>query len=112
MKSVYDITCIAYLDDYLLIAESYDECERGLLLLIKTLRELGFNISWPKVEGPSQRLIFLGIIIDTRELTLSMPIEKQSDFYNVLLSFQKRRRASVKQIQSLCGKLNWACQMI
>ncbi|VDI13266.1 Hypothetical predicted protein [Mytilus galloprovincialis] len=55
---------------------------------------------------------FLGIIIDTRELTLTMPPEKQSDFYNLLLSFQKRKRASIKQIQSLCGKLNWACQMV
>jgi hypothetical protein len=25
---------------------------------------------------------------------------------------QNRKRASVKQLQSLCGKLNWACQMV
>ncbi|VDI82590.1 Hypothetical predicted protein [Mytilus galloprovincialis] len=87
-------------------------CNRGLHLLIRTLRELGYNINWSKVEGPAQRITFLGIIIDTRELTLTMPPEKQSDFYNLLLSFQKRKRASIKQIQSLCGKLNWACQMV
>ena len=41
-----------------------------------------------------------------------MPVEKQTEFYNFLLSFLKRKRASIKQIQSQCGKLNWACQMV
>ncbi|CAG2233179.1 unnamed protein product [Mytilus edulis] len=94
------------------IEDTMFNCNRGLHLLIRTLRELGYNINWSKVEGPAQRITFLGIIIDTRELTLTMPPEKQSDFYNLLLSFQKRKRASIKQIQSLCGKLNWACQMV
>ncbi|CAG2207782.1 unnamed protein product [Mytilus edulis] len=65
-----------------------------------------------KNHSTSTTHYFLGIIIDTRELTLTMPPEKQSDFYNLLLSFQKRKRAGIKQIQSLCGKLNWACQMV
>ncbi|CAG2223080.1 unnamed protein product [Mytilus edulis] len=112
MKCRYNITCIAYLDDFLVIEDTMFNCNRGLHLLIRTLRELGYNINWSKVEGPAQRITFLGIIIDTRELTLTMPPEKQSDFYNLLLSFQKRKRASIKQIQSLCGKLNWACQMV
>ncbi|CAC5421287.1 unnamed protein product [Mytilus coruscus] len=41
-----------------------------------------------------------------------MPKEKQSEFYNFLLTHQKRKRASVIQIQSLCGKLNLTCQMV
>lgn len=41
-----------------------------------------------------------------------MPVEKQTEFYNFLLSFLKSKRASIKQIQSQCGKLNWACQMV
>ena len=41
-----------------------------------------------------------------------MPVEKQTEFNNFLLSFLKHKRTSIKQIQSLCGKLNWACQMV
>ena len=55
---------------------------------------------------------FLGIIVDSRELTLTMPVEKQTELYNFVLSFLKRKYASIKQIQSLCGELKWACQMV
>ena len=34
------------------------DCSRGLRLLISTLRALGFNINWSKVEGPSQQITF------------------------------------------------------
>jgi hypothetical protein len=56
MKCTYKVTCIAYLDDFLVIADSFSKCQRGIRLLIHTLRELGFNISWNKIEGPSQSL--------------------------------------------------------
>jgi len=112
MKCTYNVTCIAYLDDFLVIADSFSKCQRGIRLLIHTLRELGFNISWNKIEGPSQSLTFLGIVINTCSLSLAMPVKKQREFYELLLSFQNRKRASVKQLQSLCGKLNWACQMV
>ncbi|CAC5385457.1 unnamed protein product [Mytilus coruscus] len=44
---------------------TYDRCSAALNCLIQLLRKLGFYINWNKVEGPSQRLIFLGILIDT-----------------------------------------------
>ncbi|CAG2193334.1 unnamed protein product [Mytilus edulis] len=65
MKSKYNFCVIAYLDDFLIIESTYDRCSAALTCLIKLLRKLGFYINWNKVEGPSQRLIFLGILIDT-----------------------------------------------
>jgi hypothetical protein len=79
---------------------------------MRALNPCSFNISWNKIEGPSQSLTFLGIVINTCSLSLAMPVKKQREFYELLLSFQNRKRASVKQLQSLCGKLNWACQMV
>jgi hypothetical protein len=91
MKCTYNVTCIAYLDDFLVIADSFSKCQRGIRLLIHTLRELGFNISWNKIEGPSQSLTFLGIVINTCSLSLAMPVKKQREFYELLLSFQNRK---------------------
>jgi hypothetical protein len=75
MKCTYNVTCIACLDDFLVIADSFSECQRGIRLLIHILRELGFNISWNKIDGPSQSLTFLGIVINTCSLSLAMHVK-------------------------------------
>lgn len=100
MKVHFNVTVIAYLDDFLIIENTFEQCSRGLRLLISTLRKLGFNISWNKVEGPSQQLIFLGVLINTTELTLSLPQEKMTEFQNLLYTFVGKKRASVKQLES------------
>jgi hypothetical protein len=30
MKCTYNVTCIAYLDDFLVIADSFSKCQRGI----------------------------------------------------------------------------------
>lgn len=112
MKIRYNYCVISYLDDFLIIESSFDRCSDALACLIRLLRKLGFYINWNKVEGPSQRLVFLGVLIDTCNLTLSLPPEKLSDFYNLLCDFKSKHRASKTQLESLIGKLNWSCQVI
>ena len=103
---------IAYIDDFLITAATKYECNRKLLQLIRLLRELGFNISWKKVVGPTQKITFLGVDIDTRDSTLSLGEDKLGQLHQRLLSFQNKRRASKQQLQSLAGSLNWACQAV
>jgi hypothetical protein len=38
MKCTYNVTCIAYLDDFLVIADSFSKCQRGIRLLIHTIK--------------------------------------------------------------------------
>ena len=49
---------VVYLDDFLLLAESYEECCRAQAALISLLTELGFLVSWDKVVSPSTCLVF------------------------------------------------------
>jgi hypothetical protein len=103
---------VAYIDDFFLCAATKEECNDMLLSLIQLLRELGFNISWKKVVGPSQRITFLGVDIDTRDSTLSLGEEKLRVLEQRLAFFKGKRRASKQQLQSLAGSLNWACQAV
>ena len=64
--------CICFLDDFLLIADSYDQLKTAIQQLISLLRKLGFWINYNKVEGPCQRLTFLGITLDTVAMTMSL----------------------------------------
>ena len=112
MKTKYNYCVISYLDDFLIIEATFDRCSNALSCLVQLLRKLGFYINWNKVEGPSQKLIFWGILIDTCNLTLSLPKDKLPDFYNFLCEFKSKHRTSKTQLEYLIGKLNWCCQVI
>ena len=61
MASKGAIRMVAYLDDFLIISPSKEECQQQIQLLINTLRHLGFAIHYSKVTGPCQQLTFLGV---------------------------------------------------
>jgi hypothetical protein len=112
MKAKFNILVISYLDDFLIISDSYNNCKNALQKLLEILRFLGFHINYNKISGPAQKLIFLGVLIDTVEMTLSLPDEKLTDFPLLLQSFQNKRRATKRQLESLIGSLNWMSQVI
>lgn len=103
---------VAYIDDFFIAAPTYAECQKWMDVLIKLLRKLGFLISWKKVVGPTQRITFLGVEIDTTRSTLSLGGDKLRRLQQQLQLFCARKRATKQQLQSLAGSLNWACQAI
>ena len=44
---------VNYLDDFLIIGNTQEECQRGLVTLINLLHYFGFNVSWRKVVSPA-----------------------------------------------------------
>ena len=103
---------VAYLDDYLCIGESYEDCLSCVNVLCGLLRRLGFAINYSKVEGPAQRITFLGITLDTVTQTVELPQRKLSELYDTLLDMYSRPKVTKRQLQSLAGKLNWATQCV
>ena len=106
------INVVVYLDDFLVVADTYTECQRGLDTLMTLVRLLGFSIAWEKTLGPTQCLTFLGIKIDTQAYTLSLPEDKVTSLHSLLTSFMTRSRASCRQLQQLAGKLSWAAHVV
>lgn len=105
-------TVIAYLDDFLLISPNREQCFAGLDALISLLRMLGFSIAWNKTIGPTQSLVFLGILINTTSMTLHLPAEKVSQLKCLLARFATKSRAACRQLQQLAGKLSWAATVV
>ena len=77
-------TVIAYLDDFLLIEDSYERCLESFNMLINLLQTLGFSINWGKVGYPCQWLTFLGIEIDTISRQLTLPKRKIAEIRDIL----------------------------
>jgi hypothetical protein len=103
---------VTYIDDFLIIAKTFEECREALNQLIRLVRSLGFYISWQKVVGPTQKITFLGVDIDTSTSTLSLGKDKLEKVKNELNKFVSKKRASKRQLQRLAGLLNWACQVV
>jgi len=112
MKNKFNVLVISYLDDFLIIEESYDSCKQALSQLLKVLRMLGFHINYNKISVPSQQLVFLGVLINTVDMTLSLSDKKLAEFVSLLESFQNKSRATKRQLESLIGSLNWAAQVV
>ena len=101
-----------YLDDFLIVSPSQEECELAFTTLRELLLDLGFQISPSKVVPPCQQLTFLGIVFDTRAMELSLPQSKLDETRVLINTFLARKRASKRQLQQLAGKLNWACRVV
>ena len=85
-------TVLAYLDDFLIIEPSQQQCQIGVdTLLDLLLQSLGFTINWSKVQ-PSQSLCFLGIEMDTVNRVLRLPRVCISELLDILnLTLTKRK---------------------
>ena len=103
---------VAYLDDFFVVGTTKAECQQAFNSILALLRKLGFYISYNKVVCPTTCLVYLGIQIDTELMTIALPADKLSQLQDTMQQFSKRKRASRKQLQSLAGKLSWACQAI
>ena len=103
---------VAYLDDFFIHAATQAECAAIQRTLVSLLQVLGFAISWNKIEGPSKRITFLGIAIDSESFTIELPEGKLVEFDAMLQQFAGNKRATLRQLQQLVGRLNWACQVV
>ena len=98
----------SFLDDFLIVGRSQQECLEHARISIGLLQRLGFRINWGKsVLVPQQRLEYLGVVLDLEKMTFSLPREKVERVLSLVLSseapFLKRF-----ELESLVGFLNFA----
>jgi len=103
---------IVYLDDFLVVAETKELCMKIQNVLIRLLRSLGFAIAWDKVEGPSTTLTFLGVELDSVGNELRLPAGKLAEFRDFINETAGLKRITLKRLQMLAGKLNWASSVV
>lgn len=94
-----------YLDDFILIGDSFESCQEAQLTLIRLLGEMGFAVNWSKCTSPSTTCVYLGVEINSMKMQLSLPKRKMEKLHSELKFFENKARASKKQIQRLAGVL-------
>jgi len=100
------------LDDFLFIATSKGKCDSDLNNFLSLGDRLGVPIAHEKTEGPSTTLQFAGITLDTINMEARLPDEKLQKCNAQLLAMHKRRKTTLKELQSLIGLLNFTCSVV
>lgn len=109
----HDIRCVVYLDDFLLADQNRQRLIDHATFTTNMMQKLGWIINFDKsVLTPTHRLEFLGITWDTELNTKSLSEPKCITLRNVLRQQMSKGSWSLKQAQSLLGRLNFATFVI
>ena len=100
------------LDDFLFISETETKCRADLDSFLSMCQYLGVPISHEKTEGPATTLQFAGITLDSVKMEARLPEEKLQKCRTLLTGFHKRRKVTLRELQSLLGLLNFTCSVV
>ncbi|XP_075047689.1 uncharacterized protein LOC142107921 [Mixophyes fleayi] len=102
-----------YLDNFLFISPVGTTVCQYLLFSAQALfRVMGVPVAADKSEGPTVRLSYLGIEIDTVAGCCRLPAEKVAKLRGVNDTVQSECKVQLRQVQSLLGLFNFACRVI
>ena len=94
------------LDDILLLNQSKDNIQTDIDIMIWLLQSLGLVINTAKSTlQPTQKVEYLGFMLDTNALTLSLSETKLEDLRNDCREAIGKKKTTVRELARLIGKL-------
>jgi len=102
---------INYLDDFCGV-ERPDKANVAFRYLSNLLLTLGIEEAQNKAESPSTRQAFLGIYFDTVKFTMEVTPERLIEINALTSEWLDKEFATVKEVQSIIGKLNFVAKCV
>ncbi|KAM4675851.1 uncharacterized protein O3C94_008463 [Discoglossus pictus] len=102
-----------YLNDFLFVGPAgLATCDFILRTFSRICQDFGVKLAENKTEEPTTDLTFLGIWINSDKMECSLPMEKVFDLSAELAALEGARRVSLRWMQSILGKLNFAGSIV
>jgi reverse transcriptase-like protein len=101
-----------YIDDFFLVNLSKSRTQAQLNFTLTTFKQLGLPVSAEKLVGPTQRITFLGIEIDSVSMEARLPVEKVVALQSELSHWLSKTSTTQRELQSLIGQLEFACKVV
>ncbi|CAJ0939180.1 unnamed protein product [Ranitomeya imitator] len=103
---VRGLVLFPYLDDILIKAPSFAQAHESLSIVLDTLARFGWLVNRKKsCLIPSQRIIFLGMLLDTRQSRVFLPKDKRSSLCRDIRLLQGPRPPSLRSAMKVLGKM-------
>ena len=108
------VTWVAhYLDDFITLGRKESkECGSNLDCILATCRRLGVPVARAKCEGPTTSLVFLGFLIDSTQMTVSLPEPKLQRTLRLVAEWSGRKAGRKRELESLLGHLQHAATVV
>ncbi|XP_071176474.1 uncharacterized protein [Mytilus edulis] len=107
----YDLQIVNYLDD-LAVCDVQEKAFDAYAILGEVLDNCGLEESVEKATPPSTSMVFLGILFDTVSCTLSITKDRLEEILYLVKSWLQKERCSLKDLQSLLGKLHFVSSCV
>ncbi|VDH93586.1 Hypothetical predicted protein [Mytilus galloprovincialis] len=107
----HDISLINYLDDFA-GAEISEKADISYTKLKWVLDSCGLEESVEKASSPSYRMSFLGVWFDTEKMTMEVTPDRLLEIFDLVSFWLNKDTASLKEVQSLIGKLNFIASCV
>ena len=103
---------VRYVDDFIVLAPTAQECQQHLDLMLHTCLAAGFSVQPSKVTTPAVTTEFLGIVIDSVHEQLRISPERLQEITTEVAAWLGVKKATKRRLLSLIGKLAFAAKVI
>jgi ribonuclease HI len=102
--------CMGYIDDSIIVGDTIDECRDAVTVMSPKLTELGFVLNREKsILEPVQSLEFLGYVIDSVDMNLSLPNSKVECIVHLCNELIQDQKCTIKRLAEIIGTMNAYC---
>lgn len=100
----HDADCVFYIDDSIFVSQSYDACVSDTYYAKHVLESAGFSIHETKsVFKPTQSITFLGFILNSRSMTISISSEKVAKLRGMVVELLQSNRVVIERLAQVIG---------
>lgn len=97
---------VPYIDDSLLIGQTFNDCQQNVEDAVQLVDHLGFTVHPVKsVFQPSQVITFLGFIIDSSTMTVRLTEERAKDLQDLCIDALHKHHISIRDVAKIIGKM-------
>ena len=105
-------TVTNYLDDFLFIGAEEEECNEMVRNFITFCGEIGCPLSDEKTEWATHVITFLGLLLNGRTYSISVPHDKIAKAIYLLNFAINKKKVTIKFVEKLTGTLNFLSRAI
>lgn len=95
---------VGYIDDFFLQGQTYETCRTTTFTSANLFQKLGFTVHLQKSQlEPRQKVEFLGFVIDSVAMTVSLPEEKKSKILLLIDNVLQKHKLPIRDVAALVG---------